>query len=424
MTSQFKIVKNRSLLNVGIAESVSGIGDWITMLAIFSLLVFRGGGGVNQSSGVFLCGLIPTLIFSPMAGSLCDKFDRKKLMILSQIASGVIVSGLIFTDNLVLIYLLLALQAISMSIMTPARQSSVPALVKPEELTVANAFLQQLSSLVKIFSPMLAGLILTLVSPHTAIILDVISFAISAFLLTRLQSLPPTGAKKTSAQKVKAEFFFKNWIVGKFQKNSFLNVLKNSASLQLLFISAFLSVFVIVGFDVLAAVFFRDYLHENEGFYGLAIGLVGIGSLISTVFLMVTKKNARAWKDAALGIALLSTIPLALTFASSIPNISAARIITLTFCFIGGIGNGLFTVQVSTLLQTFTPSDQLGKASGLLQSTMVSGQLLGTILTPILVPCLLNTSVFCLSSFVALGLLVAWLVVQLIRSPQKFALPG
>ncbi len=144
----------------------------------FFIIVFRGGGGVNQSSGVFLCGIIPTLIFSPLAGSLCDRFDRKKLMILSQIASGLIISGLIFTDNLVLIYLLLALQAISMSIMTPARQSSVPALVKPEELTVANAFLQQLSSLVKIYSPMLAGLILTLVSPHRPI-LDVLSFAIS-----------------------------------------------------------------------------------------------------------------------------------------------------------------------------------------------------------------------------------------------------
>ncbi len=149
---------------------------------------------------------------------------------------------------------------------------------------------------------------------------------------------------------------------------------------------------------MLAAVFFRDYLQENESFYGLAIGLVGIGSLISAILLMLKKKTAHAWKEAALGIALLSTIPLALAFASSIQNISAARIITLTFCFIGGIGNGLFTVQVSTLLQTFTPSDQLGKASGLLQSTMVSGQLLGTILTPILVPGLLNPSVFCLAS--------------------------
>jgi hypothetical protein len=52
--------KDRTLLIIGAAEMVSGIGDWITMMAVLAMLVFRGDGGVMSSSGIFLAGLLPT----------------------------------------------------------------------------------------------------------------------------------------------------------------------------------------------------------------------------------------------------------------------------------------------------------------------------------------------------------------------------
>ncbi len=87
---------------------------------------------------------------------------------------------------MVLIYGLLALQAVSVSIMTPARQSVLPDIVPAEELTRANALLQQLSGIIKIGAPMIAGAVLAVLNPHQAIILDVISFALAALLLTFL----------------------------------------------------------------------------------------------------------------------------------------------------------------------------------------------------------------------------------------------
>ena len=99
------------------------------MMSIFAILVFRGNGGVAELQWVFMAGLLPTLPASLAAGWLCDRFDRKKLMIASLLVSGLVVSGLIFTENLVFIYGLLALQAVSVSIMTPARQSVLPEIV-------------------------------------------------------------------------------------------------------------------------------------------------------------------------------------------------------------------------------------------------------------------------------------------------------
>ena len=160
-----KILKNRSLVLIGVAETVSGIGNWITMMAVFAMVVFNREGTIVQSSAIFLAGLVPTLIASPIAGWLSDRYDRKRLMIVSEILSGIVTTVLIFTQSLSLIYIILALQAITISIMAPARQAAVPDLVEKTQLSQANAFLQQLSGLTKIFAPMFAGMLLTVSNP-------------------------------------------------------------------------------------------------------------------------------------------------------------------------------------------------------------------------------------------------------------------
>jgi hypothetical protein len=62
------MVANRRLLTLGVAESVSNTGNWITMMAVYAMLVFRGQGSVAESGAVFLAGLLPTLLFSPEIG--------------------------------------------------------------------------------------------------------------------------------------------------------------------------------------------------------------------------------------------------------------------------------------------------------------------------------------------------------------------
>jgi MFS family permease len=120
------IFTKKSLLILGAAESVSGIGDWITMMAVLAMLVFRGGGGVAASSGIFLAGLVPTLIVSPLAGWLVDRVNRKTLLIGSQLLAGLVVSGLFFTTQLEMIYVILAVLAMVISVITPTGRRSSP----------------------------------------------------------------------------------------------------------------------------------------------------------------------------------------------------------------------------------------------------------------------------------------------------------
>jgi MFS family permease len=399
------IFKNKELrskiLRIGIAESISAVGDWITMMAVLALLVFRGNGGVAASSGIFLAGLLPVLPASLIAGKLCDRFDRKKLMIISQLLSAVVVSGLVFAESTWVIYTLLALEAVTISVMTPARQSALPLLVSRDELTHANAFLQQLAAIVKIGAPMLAGLVLTVLNPHQAILFDVASFFIAAFILRGLPALrtPQTVKDENTLQPAR--------------QAGILEGFRQAPGLKILFISIFCGVFVIVGFDVLASVFIRDVLRQNESFMGLTVGLIGLGTLVSSGLLLLRKAAVNHWKDIAAGILLLAVIPFSLALVTPLGSSPLARIVALTGCLVGGIGNGLINIQAGTLLQTLSPVESLGRISGAFQSTAVAGQLLGTVLTPLLVPDAAAMKPYFIISTTALLLLAIFLILQL-----------
>lgn len=394
-----KIIANRSLVLIGAAETVSGIGNWITMMAVFAMVVFNRDGTIAQSSAIFLAGLVPTLIASPIAGWLCDLYDRKKLMIISEILSGLVTAVLIFTQSLSLIYFILALQAITISIMTPARQAAVPDLVLKTQLTQANAFLQQLSGLTKIFAPIIAGLLLTILSPNSAIILDVISFFISALLLSTLPALKPRKLSKDEQEQ-------------KTKKIGVLGTIRDSQSLKLLFLSIFIAIFVIIGFDILAPIFIRDVLAGNEKFFGLAIGSIGLGTVIASLVLMVRKKKRDPWKDFSLGLLLLTVIPVVMGITINLTNLQVAQVIILLACLIGGVGNGFITIQVTSLLQLITPANLLGRLSGVFQATAVSGQLGGLLLTPLLIPALISMQSYFYISAAAILLLFVFVTIN------------
>ncbi len=384
-------LRNRSLWILGTAEAISSTGNWISMMAIFALLVFRDQGSVTQSSAVYLAGLLPILLCSPLAGWLCDRVDRKWMMIASEALAGLTILGLVFTTRPVWIYALLALQAIFITPMTPARQAALPHLVPPEQLPQANAFLQQLASIIKILAPSLAGLVLAVLPPQQAILLDVLSFALSALILTRLPALPPQKRPLTAAADQTG-----GPVSGAFRQQPLL---------ALLFGGFFLVITVIIGFDVLSPLFVRDTLFAGEQFFGLIVSMIGLGTLLASLFLLLPGRKATPWSDLIAGLSLAALLPGSLAFAAHLGDPAAARWVTLAGCLIGGVGNGLVVVQSATLLQTLSPSACLGRILGLFQSVVVAGQLAGMLLTPLLVPAVWSMGVFFLSGALAVVLI-------------------
>jgi MFS family permease len=363
-----------------------------------------------ESSGIFLAGLVPVLVFSPLAGQLCDRYNRKWLMIASELLSGLAVLGLVFIEQVAWIYVLLALQATAGTLMEPARQAVTPDIVPKAELTRANAFMQQVNGVIKILAPVSAGALIAVMEPHAAILLDVVSYFLSAFILTRLPDLLPQAAARTEGDGFKAG-------------QSTLGALKKQPHLRLLFLSLFMAIFIIIGYDVLSSVFVRDTFSASESLYGIFVGLIGMGTLAGAVLLVVRKTEANPWLDLIIGLALVSLVPLGPALATQIPR-SAGIGVMVAGNLLGGLGLGLLGTQVNTLLQLLSPPALLGRIAGAFESTAVAGQLAGMLATPLLVPGLISMGQFFLSSALGIILIVAVMTFMLLRWPVSSRAAG
>ena len=376
------------------------------MMAVFSMVVFRGDGGVLQSSVIYLAGLLPTLLASPAVGWMVDRFERRKLMAASELISGLVIAGLYFVDDFNWICVLLAVQAVSIAVMSPARQAVLPQLVNREDLTSANALLQQLNGIVKIIAPMLAGALLVIMSPHQANLVNVATFVVSALILMRLPALP-APRQKTTDQQTDA------------QGPKLGRVMTLVPGLRVLYATMFFCVVVIIGFDVTGAVYVRDTLQGDQSLMGMLIGLVGTGTLAVGVFLMVKKGRRNLWKDVLLGLGLLACIPLALGFAPLLGDPRWTRLLVQASCLVGGVGNGLLVIQSAVLLQTLTPEQWLGRAGGLMQSVLVAGQIAGILVTPLLVPAWFSIETYFQFSTLALVLVGVYSMLSLRLQPKN-----
>ncbi len=405
-----EILKNRSLLILGLAESISNVGNWITIMAIYAIIVFQGEGDVLASSGIMLAGLGPMLVFSPVAGWLSDRFDRKWLMVVSQILAALPVVAIMTIGHGLLIYVLLALQSIFTTVMLPARQAVIPMLVRREDLSRANALLQQINSFVKIGGPILGGAIVGALGAQTAMIVDVVSFGVAAGVLLLLPSLSPQS-EPVSTEPAQADA--PTPALG----GTWWTVLRSSPRLRLLFLSIFLAIVIIMGFDVLGSIYVRDVLLSDESLFGLLIGLVGFGSLLSAGWLMLRRRQRDPWHDLTWGLALLGAIPLIMAVGYWINDAQIATILVGAALLFGGLGNGLISVQVGTLLQLLSPPALLGRMGGIFQSTIAAGQLIAILTTPLFVPALLSMGHYFALSTAALVLLVLGLITTLRRSP-------
>ena len=192
-------------------------------------------------------------------------------------------------------------------------------------------------------------------------------------------------------------------------------VVLDSSQLRLLFGIIFLCILVVIGFDSLGAVYVRDFLGAGEGFFGLAIGLVGAGTLLSTIGLMFARGRGDPWRHVLVGVVSLGVLPLLLAIGGGFPGGGLIRVLMIVGSLVGGAGIGLVHVQLFTLLQLLSPPAMLGRVGGLLQMTIVAAQLAGLLITPALVPSVIPVTGYlalAAGALAAVGLVGALLVAR------------
>ena len=168
------------------ARLVSLFGDWFNTLAVLALLRSLGHADASDFGWVVILKTLPTLLASPIAGVVADRLPRKSILV----AADLLRAGLVFAmlgqliwPSVEVLYVLVALQCVVSAFFEPARTALLPDIVRPEELTAANAVGAAAWSTMLALGAALGGMVTAWLGWEVALGLDVVTYLLSAVLL-------------------------------------------------------------------------------------------------------------------------------------------------------------------------------------------------------------------------------------------------
>jgi MFS transporter, DHA3 family, macrolide efflux protein len=179
-------VHTRLIITVWLGQLVSLIGSSLTGF-VLGVWVYQKTSSVTQFALIFLASTLPAVLAAPFAGVLADRYDRRRLMLLSDTGAAVgtaVLALLVFLDHLQVwhVWLVTAVSTAFSALHNVAYQSMTPALVGKKHLARFNG-LMQISRAVQIAAPAMAGALWVAVGIEGVMLIDLATFAVAASTL-------------------------------------------------------------------------------------------------------------------------------------------------------------------------------------------------------------------------------------------------
>lgn len=181
---------NRNYRFAWLGQIVSEVGDHFNNIAVLSLAIDKTHNG-GVIAAVMLSRAIPVVMIGPFAGVLLDRFDRRKIMIASDLVRGFIALGFIVAISFEQVWMLYVLSAALMSaspFFTSGRSAILPAIATESELHTANSLTQTTGWLTLAVGAYFGGTTAAQFGYQLAFIFNSLSFFFSAFCIFQLRS--------------------------------------------------------------------------------------------------------------------------------------------------------------------------------------------------------------------------------------------
>jgi len=185
-------------------QFVSQLGDGLIYLSLIIMLNrLLDETHATAAIGILLiCQTAPRVFFGLLAGVYVDRLDRKRLMIVADVARGLVVLACLFVTrpaDIWIYYVCAALLSAFSAVFAPAKSASLPHLVAKDQLLIANTLSQTSFYVALTAGTALAGVLIGVFdSPVPAIVFDAVSFGVSALFIAALPL--PHQARRASTQ--------------------------------------------------------------------------------------------------------------------------------------------------------------------------------------------------------------------------------
>lgn len=193
--------RNANFRNLWLGSVISQFGDWFNVIASAEIITRLTDSGTALSF-LFLARFLPLFVFSPVAGMLADRLDRKHIMVVSDVLRGLTVLGFLLirdAGDIWYFYLLTVVQFSLSALFTPARGAVLANVVRPGELVAANALDSLTWSTMLALGAFTGGVVAALFGAEAAFLADSASFLLSAVFIARIV-LPARAAGLADAR--------------------------------------------------------------------------------------------------------------------------------------------------------------------------------------------------------------------------------
>ena len=164
------------------------MGDWFATVALLGLaLEVTGSSAVASLILVLQSG--PFFLVSPVAGMLADRFDRRRLLIGADVARMFVCFGFLLANDAATLWLALlcvSLLSVGAAVFEPTAAASLPNLVDDADLAAANTLNSAAWGTMAAVGAAIGGLVAAALGRDAAYLLDALSFALSALLISRV----------------------------------------------------------------------------------------------------------------------------------------------------------------------------------------------------------------------------------------------
>ncbi|HYN86426.1 MAG TPA: MFS transporter [Pyrinomonadaceae bacterium] len=181
--------RNRDFRQLWLGQVVSQLGDWFNTIAVYTLVMRLTGSG-RAVGLVLVARFLPTILLGPLAGVVADRFDRRAVMIASDIARALVVLGFLFVrrpEHLWLVYALTLLQLALSTFFEPAKTAAIPSVVSARELVPANAVSSVTWSAMLTIGAAVGGEVAGRFGTDAAFVLDSVTYLGSALLIAAVR---------------------------------------------------------------------------------------------------------------------------------------------------------------------------------------------------------------------------------------------
>ncbi|MDQ0899178.1 MFS transporter [Paenibacillus sp. V4I7] len=267
----YSLLRNRTFVFMMIGEAIQGAGIWTSVIANLQFMQSHVPSDLGKSL-ILMCGLFLGVLISPQAGVWADRYDKKKILLISGIVrclAPIVMFAAIQYQSVAIMLLSVVIMQVAATVYMPTVQAALPSVVPASELLKANSVNFNVITIARIGGTAAAGILVSMMNLYTVYALSLAFYVILVMLITQLR-IPNTADTLAARKKEKIRF------------TELFPLIRSEPSIFIALINSGVITLFLGGFNLLVLKF--SQIQQKPELMGWIYSLEGTSILIAGLF--------------------------------------------------------------------------------------------------------------------------------------------